>query len=101
MTLNNWLKSLSPWVPDRFGARALVHFADWQIGLQAFSNLPLTPLQTIMFDYRGVIMKATVRSISTLDGSDGDNMGIIMEGTEINWFKDPSSAIKLKNTSNR
>jgi hypothetical protein len=68
---------------------------------QAFSNLPLTPLQTIMFDYRGIIMKATVRSISTLDGSDGDNMGIIMEGTEINWFKDPSSAIKLKNTSNR
>ena len=68
---------------------------------QAFSNLPLTPLQTIMFDYRGIIMKAMVRSISTLDGSDGDNMGIIMEGTEINWFKDPSSAIKLKNTSNR
>lgn len=54
-----------------------------------------------MFDYRGVIMKAMVRSISTLDGADGDNMGIIMEGTEINWFKDPSSAIKLKNTSNR
>lgn len=43
-----------------------------------------------MFDYRGVIMKAMVRSISTLDGADGDNMGIIMEGTEINWFKDPS-----------
>jgi vesicle-fusing ATPase len=28
-------------------------------------------------------------------------MGIIMEGTEIQWFKDPASAIKLKNSSNR
>jgi vesicle-fusing ATPase len=54
-----------------------------------------------MFDYRGMIMKATVRSVSTLEGTDGDTMGIIMEGTEINWFKDPSSSIKLKNTSNR
>lgn len=101
MILNNWLKSLSPWVRIGLGHGVLVHFTDRQIDLQAFSNLPLTPLQTIMFDYRGIIMKATVRSISTLDGSDGDNMGIIMEGTEINWFKDPSSAIKLKNTSNR
>lgn len=46
-------------------------------------------------------MKATVRSVSTLEGVDGDTMGIIMEGTEIQWFKDPGSAIKLKNTSNR
>lgn len=69
--------------------------------ITAFSNLPLTPLQTIMFDYRGQILKATVRSVSTLDGTDGDAMGIIMEGTEINWFKDPSSAIKIKNSSNR
>lgn len=46
-------------------------------------------------------MKATVRSVSTLEGVDGDTMGIIMEGTEIQWFKDPGSAIKLKNSSNR
>lgn len=68
---------------------------------QAFSNLPLTPLQSIVFDYRGQVMKATVRSVSTLEGVDGDTMGIIMEGTEIQWFKDPASAIKLKNSSNR
>jgi vesicle-fusing ATPase len=70
--------------------------------LQAFSNLPLTPLQTLMFDYRGQVLKATVRSVSTLEGSESSSaMGIIMEGTEITWFKDPSSAIKLKNSSNR
>jgi vesicle-fusing ATPase len=69
--------------------------------IQAFSNLPLTPLQSIVFDYKGQVMKATVRSVSTLEGVDGDTMGIIMEGTEIQWFKDPGSAIKLKNSSNR
>ncbi|KAI5455049.1 transport between ER and Golgi ATPase protein [Naganishia albida] len=69
--------------------------------INAFSNLPLTPLQSIVFDYKGQVMKATVRSVSTLEGVDGDTMGIIMEGTEIQWFKDPGSAIKLKNSSNR
>jgi vesicle-fusing ATPase len=54
-----------------------------------------------VFDYKGQVMKATVRSVSTLEGIDGDTMGIIMEGTEIQWFKDPGSAIKLKNSSNR
>lgn len=46
-------------------------------------------------------MKATVRSVSTLEGADTAPMGIIMEGTELRWFKDPASSIKLKNTSNR
>ncbi|KAJ9118952.1 hypothetical protein QFC24_005918 [Naganishia onofrii] len=72
-----------------------------QVFINAFSNLPLTPLQSIVFDYKGQVMKATVRSVSTLEGVDGDTMGIIMEGTEIQWFKDPGSAIKLKNSSNR
>lgn len=73
-----------------------------QVFITAFSNLPLTPLQTITFDYRGLLLKATVRSVSTLDGTESsspESMGIIMEGTEINWFKDPSSNIKLKNMS--
>lgn len=69
--------------------------------VKAFSNIPLTPLQTIMFDYRGIVLKATVRSVSTLEGAEGDTMGIIMEGTDINWFKDPASSIKLKNTNTR
>lgn len=41
-----------------------------------------------------------VRSISTLDGTDGQT-GIVMEGTEVIWVKDPTSGIKLKNSSKR
>lgn len=65
----------------------------------AFPSLPLTPLQPIVFDYHGHDLKATVRNVATL-GSAGST-GIIMEGTEIIWVKDPTSSIKLKNTSKR
>lgn len=70
-----------------------------QMFTSAFANVPLTPMQTLLFDYRGYLMKATVRSVSTLQGSEA--MGIVMDGTELRWFKDPASSIKLKNTSNR
>ncbi|WVQ83903.1 hypothetical protein IAT38_006047 [Cryptococcus sp. DSM 104549] len=68
--------------------------------INAFPSLPLTPLQPLVFDYRGHELKATVRGVSSLDGQEG-HTGIIMEGTEIIWVKDPSSAIKLKNSSKR
>ncbi|OXG79077.1 vesicle-fusing ATPase [Cryptococcus neoformans A2-102-5] len=68
--------------------------------INAFPSLPLTPLQPLVFDYRGHELKATVRAVSTLDGQDG-RTGVIMEGTEIIWVKDPTSGIKLKNTSKR
>ncbi|KAK4687823.1 vesicle-fusing ATPase, partial [Tremellales sp. Uapishka_1] len=74
--------------------------ASEHVALQAFPNLPLTPLQPLVFDYRGHQLKITVRNVSTLEGSDGV-MGVIMEGTEIIWVKDPSSGIKLKNSSKR
>ena len=66
---------------------------------KAFPSLPLTPLQPIVFDYRGHELKATARSVATLDN--GTGTGIIMEGTEVIWLKDPTSSIKLKNTSKR
>ncbi|WWC97459.1 hypothetical protein V866_004339 [Kwoniella sp. B9012] len=68
--------------------------------INAFPSLPLTPLQPLVFDYRGHELKATVRAVSTLDGNDGGT-GIIMEGTEVIWVKDPASGIKLKNSSKR
>ncbi|KAK1921264.1 putative vesicular-fusion protein sec18 [Papiliotrema laurentii] len=68
--------------------------------INAFPSLPLTPLQPLVFDYRGHELKATVRTVSTLDGADGQT-GIIMEGTEVIWTKDPTSGIKLKNSSKR
>jgi vesicle-fusing ATPase len=57
-------------------------------------------LQPLVFDYKGHELKATVRTVSSLDGNDGTT-GIIMEGTEIVWVKDPTSGIKLKNSSKR
>ena len=71
-----------------------------QAFLAGFDGLPLSPVQPLVFDYRGHELKATVRSVSTLDGADGQT-GVIMEGTEIIWVKDPTSGIKLKNTSKR
>ncbi|KAL7420309.1 transport between ER and Golgi ATPase protein [Cryptotrichosporon argae] len=68
--------------------------------VSAFPNLPLTPLQQLVFDYKGHDLVARVRSVSTLEGSEGQ-MGIIMEGTEIVFVKDPQSGIKLKNSSKR
>ncbi|WWD22793.1 hypothetical protein CI109_107287 [Kwoniella shandongensis] len=68
--------------------------------INAFPSLPLTPLQPLVFDYRGHELKATVRTVSSLDGNDGQT-GIIMDGTEIIWVKDPTSNIKLKNSSKR
>ncbi|WVR03176.1 hypothetical protein IAU60_000167 [Kwoniella sp. DSM 27419] len=68
--------------------------------ISGFPSLPLTPLQPLVFDYRGHELKATVRAVSTLDGKDAQT-GIIMEGTEIIWVKDPTSGIKLKNSSKR
>ncbi|KAK8844660.1 hypothetical protein IAR55_006507 [Kwoniella newhampshirensis] len=68
--------------------------------INAFPSLPLTPLQPLVFDYRGHELKATVRAVSSLDGNDGQT-GIIMDGTEIIWVKDPTSNIKLKNSSKR
>lgn len=62
--------------------------------------MPLAPLQPLVFDYRGHELKATVRAVATLDGTDG-HVGIIMEGTEVIWMKDPTSGIKLKNSSKR
>ena len=67
---------------------------------QAFPSLPLTPMQPLVFDFKGHELKATVRTVSTLDGNDGQT-GIIMEGTEVIWVKDPTSGIKLKNSSKR
>jgi vesicle-fusing ATPase len=67
---------------------------------QAFPSLPVTPLQPLVFDYRGHELKATVRTVSTLDGAEGQT-GVIMEGTEVLWVKDPTSGMKLKNTSKK
>ncbi|WVO15682.1 hypothetical protein L204_103343 [Cryptococcus depauperatus] len=68
--------------------------------INAFPSLPVTPLQPLVFDYRGHELKGTVRNVSTLDGEVGVT-GVIMEGTEIIWVKDPASGIKLKNSSKR
>jgi vesicle-fusing ATPase len=66
--------------------------------INAFPNMPLTPLQTLVFDYRGHQLKVLVRNVSTLDGQDGAT-GIVMDGSEIMWSKDPASNMKLKSSS--
>ncbi|BEI82591.1 hypothetical protein CcaverHIS002_0304590 [Cutaneotrichosporon cavernicola] len=66
--------------------------------INAFPDLPLTPLQTLVFDYRGHQLKVLVRNVSTLDGKEGAT-GIVMDGSDILWSKDPGSNMKLKSSS--
>lgn len=72
-----------------------------QLFISAFNGIAVQPIQPIIFDFHGVLMKATVRAVNTLDGMDGAPMGLVMDGTEIRWSKDPSTNMKLKNTGNR
>lgn len=81
-------------VPDQFDASEMA-----DAFLASFPNLPLTPNQPLVFDFKGHQLKALVRGVSTLGGADGAP-GIVMEGTQIMWSKDPQSNIKLKNTGN-
>ncbi len=68
---------------------------------QAFNGIPVQPNQPIVFDYHGVLMRATVRAVNTLEGMDGAPLGLLMDGTEVRWSKDPGTSMKLKNTSKR
>lgn len=69
--------------------------------MQAFNGIPVQPNQPIVFDYHGVLMRATIRAVNTLEGMDGAPLGLLMDGTEIRWSKDPGTSMKLKNTSKR
>jgi len=72
-----------------------------ELFISAFNGVAVQPMQPIVFDYHGVLMKATVRAVNTLDGMDGAPLGLLMDGTEIRWSKDPTTGMKLKNTSKR
>jgi vesicle-fusing ATPase len=67
--------------------------------IKHYSGLPLAPGQIGSLDFRSKVLKFTVGSVANLDGN--SNLGLIMEGTEINFSKSPSSSIKLKSSSSK
>lgn len=86
-----------------------------KIFLKAFSGIIMGVDESIAFEFRGVPLKGTVKSVSVLEladeqrrgvrGGGGANgrrdSGILMEKTDVNFLKAPDSSIKLKSSAKK
>lgn len=83
--------------------------------IRAFSGIIMAVDESIAFEFRGVPLKGTVKSVSVLEladeqrrgipggggaGGRRDN-GILMEKTDVNFLKAPDSPIKLKSSAKK
>lgn len=73
--------------------------------VRAYEGLIFTPGQFLVFDYHGQNLKATVKGVMNLslngDGSKGGRIGILTRESEVNFLKDPASAIKIKSSAKK
>ncbi|GAA6033283.1 hypothetical protein JCM8097_006668 [Rhodosporidiobolus ruineniae] len=72
--------------------------------VRAYEGLILTTGQPLVFDFHGQNLRATVKGLHTLslDGGAGHGRtGIVTGQTEVNFVKDPASAIKIKSSAKR
>lgn len=71
--------------------------------LRAFSGMIFAVNEILVFDFHGQNMKAVVKGLSIVEIGSGtsDTMGILMDKTDVNFFKAGDSAIKLKSSSKR
>ncbi|BGP18763.1 hypothetical protein JCM10213_004278 [Rhodosporidiobolus nylandii] len=79
--------------------------------VRAYEGLILTVGQPIVFDFHGMNLRATVRGVQTLGlgggagekgrKGGGGRTGIITAQTEVNFVKDPASAIKIKSSAKK
>ncbi|GAA5993797.1 hypothetical protein JCM11641_006066, partial [Rhodosporidiobolus odoratus] len=72
--------------------------------VRAYEGLILTVGQPLVFDFHGQNLRASVKGLHTLalDGGAGQGRtGIITGQTEVNFVKDPASAIKIKSSAKR
>ncbi|BGP37599.1 transport between ER and Golgi ATPase protein [Rhodotorula kratochvilovae] len=73
----------------------------------AYDGLIVTVGQPLVFDFHGQNLRATVRSLASLglDASGGGRgagrSGIVTSQTEVNFVKDPQSAIKIKSSAKK
>ncbi|TFY79787.1 hypothetical protein EWM64_g4224 [Hericium alpestre] len=83
-----------------------------RVFVKAYAGVLFNVGQVFAFEYHGQNLKATVKSVALLEladeqrrGSRGggapQNLGIVMEKTDVTFMKDPSSAIKIKSSAKR
>jgi vesicle-fusing ATPase len=79
--------------------------------LKAFAGQVFARGEMLMFDFRGVSLRATIVGIQTLEladaqnrgggGGSPSNMGLLMDKTDLNFIKAGDSAIKLKSSGKK
>jgi vesicle-fusing ATPase len=76
--------------------------------IKAFNGIIMSSNQVIVFEFHGHNLKATIKSISIVEladeqqgsahGSHHQNVGILMENTDVTFMKAPDSQIKIKSS---
>lgn len=72
--------------------------------IRAFNGTIFGIGETIVFDYHGQNLKATVKGLGIVEvkgGSASNSAGIIFERTDVNFMKAGDSLIKLKSSSKK
>ena len=83
--------------------------------IKAFNGIVMSTDQVIVFEFHGHNLKGTIKSTSTLELADEQrgsvrgsqypasrqNVGILMEKTDVNFMKAPESQIKIKSSSKK
>ena len=80
--------------------------------LKAFSGIVFAPGQLFVFEFHGQNLKALVKGVGILEladeqrrgGQQGrrqDNMGILMDKTDVGFLKAGDSPIKIKSSSKK
>lgn len=78
--------------------------------IRAFNGQIFCIDQPLVFEFHGHNCKATVKSIGMLElgpggkkgpSSRASNMGVLIEQTDVNFFKAPDSKIKIKSSTKR
>lgn len=83
--------------------------------IKAFNGIAMSTDQVIVFEFHGYNMKGTIKSTSILELADEQrgsarggyhpasrqNVGVLMDKTDVNFMKAPDSQIKIKSSSKK
>lgn len=78
-----------------------------RVFLRAYEGLIFTVGQPLVFDFHGQNLKASVKGLHNLALNEkggnvgGGRMGILTAQSEVNFMKDPASAIKIKSSAKK
>ena len=90
-------------IAEAFSADDMAH-----LFVRAFNGTIFNVGQLAVFEFHGQNLKLQVTGLSVVDlpnapskGRAPDNVGVIMEKTDVNFLKAASSAIKIKSSAKR